>query len=145
MSDRLWITDFKYDDRAVLVKKTGARIPLNLSLLHDVFTWFCFYFFAQSWRIWRRIEGHKRPTIAFYPDKPRPWYLIWPVMHVAGARLVDDPAKADIVMQFDDSSGTFPKQRYVRILVDSAAITTGHTQCGDGYLERRRVRLSWGR
>ena len=106
MSDRLWITDFKYDDRAVLVKKTGARIPLNLSLLHDVFTWFCFYFFAQSWRIWRRIEGHKRPTIAFYPDKPRPWYFIWPVMHVAGAKLIDDAASADIVMQFDDSTET---------------------------------------
>lgn len=106
MTDRLWLTDFKYDDGAMLVKKTGARIPLTLSLINDVFTWLAFYFTAQSWRIWRRIEGHKRPTIAFYPDKPRPWYFIWPVMHVSGAKLIDDPTKADIVMQFDDSTET---------------------------------------
>ena len=29
MTDRLWLTDFKYDDGAMLVKKTGARIPLE--------------------------------------------------------------------------------------------------------------------
>jgi len=106
MSDRLWITDFKYDDGAMLVKKTGHRVPLTLSLAHDIFTWFCFYFFAQTWRTWRRVTGHKRPTIAFYPDKPRPWYFIWPVMHVSGAKLIDDVATADIVMQFDDSTET---------------------------------------
>jgi len=106
MSDRLWITDFKYDDGAMLVKKTGHRVPLTLSLAHDIFTWFCFYFFAQTWRTWRRLTGHKRPTIAFYPDKPRPWYFIWPVMHVSGAKLIDDVKKADIVMQFDDSTET---------------------------------------
>lgn len=106
MSDRLWISDFKYDDGSLLVKKTGARIPLTLSLAHNVFTWFCFYFFAQTWRTWRRISGYRRPTIAFYPDKPRPWYFIWPVMHVSGAKLIDDVANADIVMQFDDSTET---------------------------------------
>ena len=39
MTDRLWLTDFKYDDGAMLVKKTGARIPLTFSLINDVFTW----------------------------------------------------------------------------------------------------------
>ncbi len=63
MTDRLWLTDFKYDDGAMLVKKTGARIPLTFSLLNDVSTWLAFYCAAQSWRIWRRIEGHKRPTM----------------------------------------------------------------------------------
>jgi hypothetical protein len=106
MSERLWITDFKYDEGTILVKKTGHRIVPDLSLLHSIFTWFCFYFFAQTWRTWRRITGHKRPTIAFYPDKPRPWYFIWPVMHVSGSKLIDDVSKADIVFQFDDSTET---------------------------------------
>lgn len=106
MSGRMWTDDFKYDHGAILVKKTGHRIAPNLSLLHSIFTWFCFYFFAQTWRTWRRLTGHKRPTIAFYPDKPRPWYFIWPVMHVSGAKLVDDVRLADIVMQFDDSTAT---------------------------------------
>ena len=106
MSERLWITDFKYDEGTILVKKTGHRIVPDLSLLHSIFIWFCFYFFAQTWRTWRRVTGHKRPTIAFYPDKPRPWYFIWPVMHVSGAKLIDDVSTADIVFQFDDSTET---------------------------------------
>ncbi|KCZ88913.1 hypothetical protein [Hyphomonas johnsonii] len=106
MSERLWITDFKYDEGTILVKKTGHRIVPDLSLLQSIFTWFCFYFFAQTWRTWRRVTGHKRPTIAFYPDKPRPWYFIWPVMHVSGAKLIDDVSTADIVFQFDDSTET---------------------------------------
>ncbi|MEL6245392.1 MAG: hypothetical protein AAFY43_11100 [Pseudomonadota bacterium] len=106
MTNRIWLSDFKYDDGAILVKKTGHRVPANLSLAHDVFTWLSFYTLAQGWRSWRWITGHKRPSIAFYPDKPRPWYFIWPVMHVAGARLIDDPAEADIVFQFDDTTQT---------------------------------------
>ncbi len=106
MSGRFWTDDFALDEGVILVKKTGARIVPDLALLHSIFTWFCFYFFAQSWRTWRRLTGHKRPTIAFYPDKPRPWYFIWPVMHVSGAKLVEDVGSADIVMQFDDSTST---------------------------------------
>ena len=56
MTDRLWLTDFKYDDGSLLVKKTGARIPLTFSLVNDVFTWLTFYAAAQSWRIWRRMQ-----------------------------------------------------------------------------------------
>lgn len=112
MADRFWIADFKYDDGEILVKKTGHRVALTLSLAHSIFTWMCFYFFAQSWRSWRRLTGHKRPTIAFYPYKPRPWYFIWPVMHVSGAKLIDEVAEADIVMQFEDqtlTSNTLPE------------------------------------
>ena len=101
---RNWITDFKYEDGAWLVKKTGHRVPANFQLANDIFTWLTFYTLAQSWRIWRRVTGHKRPTIAFYPDKPRPWYFIWPVMHASGAKLISEVSKADIVFQFDDST-----------------------------------------
>lgn len=101
---RNWLADFKYEDGAWLVKKTGHRVPANKSLVNDIFTWFTFYTLAQSWRTWRRLTGHKRPTIAFFPDKPRPWYFIWPVMHASGAKLISDCTKADIVFQFDDAT-----------------------------------------
>ena len=103
---RNWLADFKYEDGACLVKKTGHRVPLNLKLANDIFTWLTFYTMAQSWRTWRRVTGHKRPTIAFYPDKPRPWYFIWPVMHASGAKLISDVSQADMVFQFDDSTHT---------------------------------------
>ena len=107
---RNWLADFKYEDGAWLVKKTGHRVPANRQLANDIFTWLTFYTMAQSWRTWRRITGHKRPTIAFHPDKPRPWYFIWPVMHASGAKLISDVSQADIVFQFDDSTHVDPSK-----------------------------------
>jgi len=101
---RNWLADFKYEDGAWLVKKTGHRVPATRELANNVFTWLTFYTLAQSWRTWRRVSGHKRPTIAFFPEKPRPWYFIWPVMHASGAKLIADTSQADIVFQFDDST-----------------------------------------
>ena len=102
-----WFSDIQFEDSgSVLVKKTGHRFRLHLGLANDVFTWMTFYFFAQMWRFGRRITGHKHPVIAFTPDIPRPWYLIWPVLHVAGGRITNDMEKADIVMQFDDTTET---------------------------------------
>ncbi|MEM7767902.1 MAG: hypothetical protein AAF253_10505 [Pseudomonadota bacterium] len=114
MSNRLWISDFKYEDGAVLIKKTGHTVPVRWSLAHEFFAWFSFYILAQSWRSWRRLSGHKRPTIAFHPDKPRPWYFIWPVMHAAGAKLIDDVSRADIVFQFEDATTTANARPMVR-------------------------------
>ena len=105
MKKTIWTSDFIVEGpNSVLVKKTGHRIRLDFHLLHDIFTWFTFFFFAQAWRLQRALSGHKRPKIAFAPDQPRPWYLIWPVLHVAGARIVKSIEEADIVMQFDDST-----------------------------------------
>lgn len=105
----LWTSDFVVEDNIVLVKKTGHRFALDLKLWHSIFIWFCFYTRTQVWRLQRSLTGHRKPTIAFLPDKPRPWYLIWPVMHCAGAKPIDDASQADIVMQFDDSTLCDPK------------------------------------
>lgn len=105
----LWTSDFVVEDNIVLVKKTGHRFALDLKLWHSIFTWCCFYYFSVWWRFTRSLSGHRRPTIAFMPDRPRPWYLIWPVMSCAGARMVEDVNDADIVMQFDDSTTCTPQ------------------------------------
>ena len=127
MTKRNWFTDFQLEgDGSVLIKKTGHRLTLDLHLAHDIFTWFCFYFFAQAWRLQRTLSGHKRPKIAFTPDRPRPWYLIWPVMHVAGARLVTDLSQADIIMQFDDSTETAAELPTPR-----AGVRTVNFDCND--------------
>lgn len=106
MSHRNWLKDFELTDGSIHVKKTGHVIQNNWALWHSIFTWFSFYFLAQGWRIWRFLTGHRRASVAFTPDKPRPWYFIWPVLAAAGARIVDDPARADIVFQFDDTTVT---------------------------------------
>ncbi len=104
MNQRNWLKDFKYSDGVIHVKKTGHTIPNNWSLWHGIFTWMTFYTLAQGWRFWRFLSGKKRPRVAFSPDKPRPWYFIWPVLAASGARIVDDASAADIVFHFDDST-----------------------------------------
>lgn len=138
MNKRIWLSDFKYADGVLHVKKTGAEIPFQWSLVHDVFTWFAFYFFAQTWRIGRRLTGHKRPTIAFSPDKPRPWYFIWPVLHVAGAKIIEDTSQADIVFQFDDTTVTNnsqPQTRTDAVLVNFDCNDISKTLIADVFAE----------
>lgn len=138
MSNRFWLKDFKYTDGAILVKKTGHRVPANLGLVQDVFTWLSFYFFAETWRTWRFLTGHKRPTIAFYPDQPRPWYFIWPVMQVAGAKLIDDTSAADIVFHFDDSTESACPKPDVK---PGARLV--NFSCGD--ISKSRVAEAWAK
>ncbi|MCI4645853.1 MAG: hypothetical protein MRY64_13820 [Hyphomonadaceae bacterium] len=136
MSNRFWLNDFAYRDGAILVKKTGHRVPATLGLVHDVFTWLSFYFFAESWRTWRFLTGHRRPTIAFYPDKPRPWYFIWPVMHVAGAKLIDDTSQADIVFHFEDTTQTanpVPQTKPGATLVNFACDDVSKTRVAEAW------------
>lgn len=101
---KFWLSDFEFEDGIVFIKKTGHQVPLNISLVTDVLTWMSFYTLTQGWRVWHRARGHRRPRICFAPDAPRPWYFIWPVLHAAGAIIEKDPAKADVLFHFDDST-----------------------------------------
>ena len=73
-------------------------------LFRSVAAWFRFYAAARA------MEPEAGPgfTVAFAPDRARPWYLIWPVIRAAGGRIVDDPAQADILFQFEDSTTGHP-------------------------------------
>jgi hypothetical protein len=96
---RNWFRDFHIGVTGLVVKKTGARVPYSPSVIADVLAWFRFFFAAKG------IAPLGAPfTIAFTPERARPWYLIWPTVHAAGGRLVKDPAKADVVMHFDDAT-----------------------------------------
>lgn len=109
MHSALWWRDFEFQDGVVTVKKTGARLPLKLGLIGEVLSWFPFYFIVEGWRIKSalRTDG---PKIWFAPDRPRPWYLIWSVLHAAGARIARQPSEADAVFVFDDSTTCQPCQ-----------------------------------
>ncbi|KAF0184638.1 MAG: hypothetical protein IV086_03495 [Hyphomonadaceae bacterium] len=93
-----WISDFDWEWGRLRVKKTGAVVPFSKAIRSEVLTWFEFYFAVRR----APREPGARFTIAFAPDRPRPWYLIWPVLRLAGARFTDDAARADVVMQFED-------------------------------------------
>jgi hypothetical protein len=106
MHSALWWRDFEFQDGIVTVKKTGARLPLEPGLIGEVLAWFPFYFTVEGWRL--KAAAQAGPRIWFTPDRPRPWYLIWSVLHAAGARIADSPADADAVFVFDDCTTCTP-------------------------------------
>jgi len=106
MTASAWWRDFRFESGAVHVHKTGARIPVDPGIVRESLDWLLFYL---------RIEGELRrirrdgPRIWFGPDRPRPWYLIWPAAQLAGLRLASKPEEADIGFAFEDAtSGAAP-------------------------------------
>lgn len=101
-----WISDFEWRWGQLRVKKTGAIVPFSKAIRSEVLTWFDYYFAVRR----EPREPGKPFTVAFAPDRARPWYLIWPVLRLAGARFIDDPAQADVMMQFEDTTRLHPVQ-----------------------------------
>lgn len=99
MTSRNWFNDFEFGGGVVRVRKTGAVVPIEGGVLQEVAAWFGYFFAVRA-----AAPTPGRFTIAFSPDRARPWYLIWPAVRLAGGRIVDDPAAADIVFHFDDST-----------------------------------------
>jgi hypothetical protein len=98
-SGPVWLKDFEFGLTGLTVRKTGARVPYSPSILKQVTAWFRFFFAAQT------IEPTTPSfTIAFTPERARPWYLIWAVSRAAGAKLAKDASQADVVMQFEDAT-----------------------------------------
>lgn len=98
-SGSVWLKDFEFGLTGLTVRKTGARVPYSPSVLAQVTAWFRYFFAAQQ------IEPLTPSfTIAFTPERARPWYLIWAVARAAGAKLVKDAATADVVMHFEDAT-----------------------------------------
>ena len=108
MHSARWWRDFEFQDGVVTVKKTGARLRLEPGLIGEVLAWFPFYFVVESWRL--KAAAQPGPRIWFTPDRPRPWYLVWSVLHAAGARIADSPETADAVFVFDDCTVCNPVQ-----------------------------------
>lgn len=97
-----FLGDFAWERGAVRVRKTGARILLDGALLRDILIWSVFYVVLAALSM-AGLFGRAGPRMAFLPDRPRPWYLVRVALMAAGGRVVPDPARADLVMQFEDA------------------------------------------
>ncbi len=116
MTSKNWFADLEFGDGVVRVKKTGALIPLNGETLAEVRHWLSYYGSIEAWRASVLLtgalsKGARRLKVAFSPERPRPWYLVWPVLQAAGAQIIADPERADLVFHFDDSTVSPPGQQ----------------------------------
>ncbi|MGQ0533566.1 MAG: hypothetical protein ACT4OF_12885 [Caulobacteraceae bacterium] len=98
-SGSVWLKDFEFGLTGLTVRKTGARVPYSPSVISQVTAWFRYFFAAKA------IPAlAPNFTIAFTPERARPWYLVFSVSRAAGAKLVKDASQADVVMHFEDST-----------------------------------------
>ncbi len=133
---RFWLADLDFRDGALWVKKTGQRLPLTGEFIGDVSAWLVFFaaFLADQARAPRR----RAFTVAFVPDKARPWYLVWPVLQGAGARFVEDPSIADLVFHFDDATYSHtppPPHKPGAALINFACRDVSKTRVADAFHE----------
>lgn len=118
-SGPVWLRDFQFGLTGLIVRKTGARVPYSPSILKQVTAWFAFFFAAKA------MEPDSRAfTIAFTPERARPWYLIWAVARLAGARLAKDVGAADVVVHFEDATYS-PNQPPARLKPGARLINFG--------------------
>jgi hypothetical protein len=135
MAETFWLHDFDFEPGALRVKKTGARIRLDAALVRESLTWFGYYLAVEAMRLSRGL-GQRGPKVAFMPDRPRPWYLIWPVIHAAGGTVVRDPADAELVVQFDDaihSAHAPPQGVPASALVNFAAVDISKSRVAQAF------------
>jgi hypothetical protein len=100
-SGPIWLRDFEFGWTSLTVRKTGARVPYSPSVIAEATAWLRYFFAVQA------AEPIGAPfTIAFTPERARPWYLVWAVARLAGGRYTRDPAGADMLVHFEDHTVT---------------------------------------
>lgn len=101
-----WFKDVQLDRRGLKVKQTGHYVPLTGGTLVDAARWGAF-------RLALALGTPKRGDrpqvqICFTPHRPRAWYFPWAIATALGAKIVDQPAGADLVWYFEDATYTAP-------------------------------------
>lgn len=94
------------------------RQPLRLghTLLGDVAKATPLFLTLAAQYPYRAVDGWRDlPTVAFTPQLPGPWFLIWSICARLGIRMVSDPADADVVVFYQDRTvATFDARKIVR-------------------------------
>ena len=101
MTVQAWWRDFELQGGAVHVRKTGARVPIEPGVVGETLSWLRFHLAVEAERRASRPDG---PSIWFAPERPRPWYLIWPAIQLSGMRIADTPDDADLAFVFEDAT-----------------------------------------
>lgn len=79
-------------------------------------------------------NGFKKKTILFYPDKPRMWHILYPICHILGYSMTENPnSHFDIAMAFEDITMRTENQT---LLALSKRYNVLNSRCGDISKER---------
>ena len=107
-----YLRDLRIRNGGLYVRRTGARINFNLSFLRSAASAVSIYFYVLGVQASRLVKGEKpRASIAFWPQLASPWYNAWTVSQFAGLKITSNPAAADYVFVFEDTTYADPAHR----------------------------------
>ncbi|MEM7669121.1 MAG: hypothetical protein AAF317_08210 [Pseudomonadota bacterium] len=96
------LQDVRLTKQGVQVKQTGHHIPMEIGTVVDILKWV-------------RYDHNLRKTpklcvsclkVCFHPHKAARWYFARAIVERMGAEIVENPAEADLVWSFEDSTHT---------------------------------------
>lgn len=99
-----WLDDFVITKGTWVSKKTGIVVKVTPLVIQETLDWLLYFAVFSLFRVVGRYRRTTQPRVWFAPERARPWYLVWPTLIAAGARIVDDPKDADFAFQFDDAA-----------------------------------------
>ena len=99
---RPWWHDLGLERGGLRARKTGALVRFNAGNLLAMARGFANYLAVQAMRLGHRAMAARPVRVAFTPDQPRPWYLVWSALHAGGGRISTEPARADAIFYFED-------------------------------------------
>ena len=99
-----WLSDFRFENGEIVVRKTGVRLALDHHVVAEVFAWISYLVVLGVVVLINRARGLDRGAIWWAPDRPRPWYMLRGAALWAGYRVARTPEAADAVLYFDDST-----------------------------------------
>jgi hypothetical protein len=100
---RNWFSDLQFHaDASITVRSSGVRITLK-DLTASELAKFFDYLFGVLWQGLKvRLRPGRRYSVWFTPARPRPWYVVWSALTLAGVRIAEREADADAVFYFED-------------------------------------------
>ncbi len=99
-----WWSDLSLERGGLRTHKTGVLVPYHFDNLVAIVRGLAHYVAIQVQRFAASLHPSRPMRILFIPHQPRPWYLIWSVLHAAKGKIVTDPQNADAVFYFEDTT-----------------------------------------
>lgn len=115
-----WFSDLRLTRHGIIVKKTGQKIGLAEITPSELYK-FCLYFavvLGKGWHV--RLFRPSGLAVWFAPDRPRPWYILWSAMTLAGVRFAPVASKADVAFYFEDVTSGEPLPSCGKTILNAA-------------------------
>ncbi len=132
----LTLFGFSWEDGALVVRKTGVRLPVDFALIWEIAHWAVYLpilaLVAGAAR-WRRRRAPL--SIGYAPDRPGPWYLLRGAALWAGFSAARTPLKADVVFYFDDSTQGSPPAAGPHRLLNGACTDISKSHVAEVFAE----------